>query len=313
MLLPPTFNTLHQMLRHFPDEESCYSYLQKIFWKDGPVSPFDRKSSVYKCATGKYKCRHSNKYFTLLTGTIFEGTKVSLHSWFLAIWFITNTKKGISSHQLSRDIGVTQKTAWFMLQRIRYVLKHKTFKKKMEGIVEADETYVGGKEKNKHWDKKTGDTKGRSTTVKIPVFGLLQKGGEVFAKVVEGTGKKTIEPIITKMVAKGATMMTDEWWAYKELYKRYDHQIVNHGKRQYAEGEKYTNTLKGFWGLFKRCIIGIYHQVSQKHLQRYVDESVFRYNKRKLNNHTRFSQFFELMPGKKITYFNLTWNSNAAS
>ncbi|GAA4909347.1 IS1595 family transposase [Mucilaginibacter defluvii] len=274
-------------------------------WRGNVVSPFDKNSSVYKCANGKYKCRNTNKYFTVLTGSIFEATKIPLQKWFMAIYFITAHKKGISSHQLARDIEVTQKTAWFMLHRIRFALQHKSFQKQMEGIVEADETYVGGKEGNKHKSKRTGDTHGRSTKVKAPVFGLVQRGGDVFAKVVADTKSSTLQPIIGERVKKGARLMTDEWQAYNGLHSRYNHQIVNHGAKQYAEGDVYTNTLEGFWSWIKRAIMGIYHKTSKKHLQRYVDEVVFRYNTRKQTSYNRFNMFLEQMQGFKITYSQL--------
>lgn len=184
-------------------------------------------------------------------------------------------RKGISSYQLARDLKVTQKTAWFLAHRIRHAIKQGSFAKQLEGVVESDETFIGGKNKNRHANKKVKNNQGRSFKDKTPVHGLVQRGGEVRAFVVPNTQMKVLVPIILTNVKQGSKLMTDEWYSHIPAY---DHYIVVHGAKQYVNGDAHTNTLEGFWALLKRSIIGIYHKVSPKHLQRYVDEAVYRYN-----------------------------------
>lgn len=221
-------------------------------------------------------------------GTIFENTKLSLRKWFVAIWLITTHKKGISSLQLSRDLKVTQKTAWFLLQRIRFCLECKNGGK-LDIEVEADETFVGGKNKNRHPDKKVKDSQGRSCKDKTPALGMVQRKGDIVARVMNNTSQSEITPIITEYVRRSAILYTDEWRGYNEVHKMYSHYSVDHGKGQYVDEDIYTNTIEGFWTLLKRGYIGIYHSMSTKHLQRYVDEFVFRYNTRKISDNDRFN------------------------
>jgi len=282
------FKTILDLINTFPNEESCIEHLTSLRWEDGIVtSPFDASSKVYACKGNRYRCKNTSKYFNVKTGTLFDNTKVKLQKWFLAIWLITSHKKGISSVQLSKDIGVTQKTAWFMLHRIRNCFGFDN-DNDLTGVVEVDETYVGGKNKNRHNSKKVKNSQGRSTKDKAPVFGAVERGGKLNAKHVSDVGMRTLTNEIVATVAD-ATIYSDEWLGYKSLKRIYDHKHVKHGNGEYVNGKIHTNTIEGFWSQLKRGIFGIYHFTSVKHLQNYVDEFVFRYNTRKGNEVDRFN------------------------
>ncbi|MCD7850859.1 MAG: IS1595 family transposase [Parabacteroides sp.] len=285
------FKNILELLDFFSDETACIEYLEWKRWKNGVISPFDPTSTVYKCKNNRYKCKNTGKYFNVKTGTFFENSKVSLRKWFLAIYIVTSHKKGISSIQLSKDIGVTQKTAWNMLMRIRecYGIEHE--EGCLDGIVECDETFVGGKNKNRHKDKKVKNSQGRSFKDKTPVFGMLQRDGKLIAMVVANTKEATLKPIIEKYVKKDAILYTDEWWAYRSMDKEYDHHFVNHGIGFYGMGDFHTNSIEGSWASLKKMIIGVYHNVSRKHLQLYVNEFAFRYNYRNVSDSKRFELF----------------------
>lgn len=270
MTLPP-FNTLFDLLQAFPTEQSCLEYYEKLRWSNGVVSSYDPTSTVYNYGNGKYHCKNTGLNFNIRTGTIFQDSKVSLQKWFLAIWLETSHKKGISSCQLSRDISVTQKTAWYMLHRIRECFYCEN-EHKLDGEVELDETFVGGKNSNRHANKKVKNAQGRSCKDKTPVLGMLERGGKVVCCVVKTTSQKHLTVPILKTVKYTATLFTDEWSGYNLVGKIRTRYIINHGQKQYVDGNAYTNNIEGFWSILKRGIIGIYHFTSRKHLQRYVNE-----------------------------------------
>lgn len=284
------FKSVLELVRAFPDEQTCIDHLEQLRWEGNiPSSPFDSTSKVYKCAGNKYRCKNTGKYFNVRTGTMFDNTKVELQKWFLAIFIVTAHKKGISSLQLGRDINVTQKTAWFMLQRIRACFGLDDIQPNMSEDVQMDETFVGGKNKNRHADKKIENSQGRSFKDKTAVLGLVSNG-MVKTQVTVSTDSKVIQPIIRKLVPEGATIITDEWLAYEGLEKRYDRQMIDHRVKQYVNEFGYTtNSIEGFWSIFKRGIIGIYHFVSRKHLQKYANEFAYRYNTRKVSDSFRFN------------------------
>lgn len=297
------FKSLIDLTFAFPTQESCIKYLESWRWKDGVVSPFDPTSKVYNRGDGNYRCKNTGKNFNVRTNTIFSGSPIPLVKWFGAIWYETSHKKGISSIQLSKDIGVTQKTAWFMLQRIRECFFSEN-NHQLDGEVELDETFVGGKNKNRHKNKKVKNSQGRSFKDKTPVLGMLERGGKVVCKVVKSTSKKSLTAPILRTVKRSATLFTDEWGGYDTVGKVYARSIVDHGKGQYVNGNAYTNNIEGFWSIVKRSIIGIYHKTSRKHLHRYMNEYVFRYNTRKMGEVERFNLFLCNLE-YRITYKSL--------
>ena len=282
------FNSILELINTFPDEETCILHLENLRWNGHVVSPFDAYSKVYKCANNRYRCKETGKYFNVKTSTLFDNTKVKLQKWFIAIWLVTSHKKGISSLQLARDIRVTQKTAWFMLQRIRACFDIDS-DEKLDNTVEIDKTYVDGKNKNRHTVKKVPHSQGRSTKDKTAVIGMVERGGKVKACIVGNVQAKTLSAEIVKNVKETANLCTDEWVGYKGISRIYNHSVIKHNEGEYIRGRVHTNTIEGFWSLMKRGIVGIYHFTSKKHLKKYVDEFVFRYNSRKLSELVRFN------------------------
>ena len=280
----------------FPTEQSCIDYFEKLRWKDGVVSPFDKTSKVYKCGNGKYRCSKTGKYFDVKTGSVFANTKLPMNYWFYAMFLFLSHKRGVSSCQLARDLGVTQKTAWNMLHKIRQYMDVLN-ESDLEKEVEIDETFVGGKNKNRHKDKKVEKCQGRSFKDKVPVFGMYQRGGKLVAKTVPDTKSTTLAPLIQDYIKKGSTVFTDGW-EYGTLRKDYVQHSVDHGTGFYGTtivdkdtGEVTnvcTNSIENVWSHFKRMIFGTYYRVSKQHLQRYVDEFTFRFNTRNDSDIQRF-------------------------
>ncbi len=301
----PEFSSIFDLLKAFPTEQSCIDHLERLMWNGNVVSPFDATSKVYKCAGNKYKCKTTGKYFNVRTGTIFDNTKIPLQKWFLALYVFSSHKKGISSHQLARDISVTQKSAWFLLHRLRYAFDHPNFKAMLGIEVEIDESFVGGKNKNRHANKKVENSQGRSHKDKTPVLGMIQRDGNLITVVVPDTKQDTIEPIIHTHVEKGANVYTDEWHAYNNLGENYNHSRVNHGAKEYVNHMACTNSIENFWSHLKRGIDGIYHWVSKDQLQTYVDEFTLLFNTRKYNTQGRFDLILAGVAGKKLTYETL--------
>ncbi len=288
--------------KRFPTEESCREYLKNERYPDGKVAcpKCGSMDKIYSMSDGKrFKCGNKGCFhiFTITVGTIFEASHISLQKWFLAMYIISAHKKGISSCQMHRDVGVTQKTAWFMLHRVRYMLSRGCSTELMTGTVEADETYIGGK---KHVGKR-----GRGSENKTPVFGIVERQGDVRTQPVKHVDSDTLKGIIRKNVDLSSTIMTDEWTAYIGLGKEFsNHEVINHGRKEYVRGNVHTNTMEGFWSLLKRGIFGIYHHVSDKHLQRYCDEFEYRYNSRGIEDGRRFEEVFGQCEGR-LTYATL--------
>jgi len=299
------FNSILDLLQSFPDEQTCIDHLTELRWGGYVTSPYDETSKVYVCKGNKYKCKNTGKAFNVRTGTLFDNTKVELQKWFLAIWLVTSHKKGISSMQLARDLNVTQKTSWFMLQRIRKCFGIEN-DNDLDNDVEVDETYVGGKNKNRHNSKKVEQSQGRSSKDKTPVVGMVERDGKLNANVVENVQAQTLTREIVENVKLSASLFTDEWVGYNAVSKIYDHAKVHHGKGEYKNGNAHTNTIEGFWSLLKRGIIGIYHFVSKKHLQKYVDEFVFRYNTREFSEAGRINHLLANM-GVRTKYKELIY------
>ncbi|MBS1642771.1 MAG: IS1595 family transposase [Bacteroidetes bacterium] len=299
------FKSIFDLLKAFPNEQSCINHLEEIRWAGIVVSPFDENSKVYKCANNKYKCKNTGKYFNVRTNTIFDNTKIPLQKWFLALYVFSSHKKGISSHQLAKDISVTQKSAWFLLHRLRYAFDHPNFKNTLGNIVEIDETFVGGEAKNKHTSKKNKNENGGTIHEKQPVLGMRERDGNIIAVVVPNRNKEILLPIIQETVENNSTIMTDEYTAYKDLKHDYFHNTVNHGAKEYVNQMAHTNGIENFWSHLKRGIDGIYHWVSKEHLQSYVDEFTLRFNTRKFDTQGRFDLILSAISGKKLTYNDL--------
>ena len=299
------FRSILQLLERFPDEGACREYLEEMRWGGGVVSPFSVDAKVYRMSNGNYKCSGTGRVFNVRTGTLFQSSKVPLRKWFVAIYCATCRKRGISSVQLATELNVTQKTAWFMLQKIRECFGNDCGAQ-LEGDVEVDETYVGGKNKNRHRDKKVKGSQGRSHKDKMPVFGALQRGGRLVALQVGDVTAATIRPIVHAVAKKGSTVHSDEWVAYSGLSREgYSHTVVRHGEGQYVDGGATTNTIEGAWAILKRTVMGTYYHFSRKHAQKYVDEFVFRYNYRKFSTGEIFGIVFLLLENTKLTYKEL--------
>jgi len=301
------FKNLIEVTEYFSGKEACINFLTKKRWVGKPNCPFcDNTDKIYtlKGKYKRYKCAKCEKQFSVIKGTIFENSSIPLQKWFVAIYLISTHKKAISSVQLANHIGVTQKSAWFMAHRIRHAMKVKSFDTQLFGVIQTDESFVGGKNKYRHAHKKVPKSQGRAFIDKTPVLGLLHTGGRVFLRAIPDTTSATIQPIIKQMVDTNSILVTDEWKAYNGLSDHYAHIVLDHTVAERARGCFHTNGIEGFWGLFKRAIIGIYHYVSRKHLQRYCDELSDRYNSRKLDNTTRFNNVFSKI-NCRLTYKNL--------
>lgn len=303
---------IHQMKSFFSlmksllDKKSCREFLEEQRWNGVPVCPHcgcidehHYKLTFFGEFNGLYKCRHCRKRFTVTTGTMFESSNIPLDKWFYAIYMFLSHKKGISSLQLSRDIEVTQKTAWFMLNRIRHNLMREGIGNH-EGIVQVDETYIGGKSKGRF-----KFNRGRSMKQKIPVVGLLSDD-KIHAYVVSNTKGSTLEFIIAGLVEDGTTVVTDSWGGYHYISDfGYTHEVVEHGIWKYVnERGFHTNGIEGFWSHLKRGLKGIYHSVRPKHPQMYCDEFTYRYNTRKMDDIQRFLQFLT-KPSERVRYSEL--------
>ncbi len=301
------FKTLVEFLEYFKDEDACLAYFASIRFRNGRYCPHCGCTRIYAFKDGKrYRCAKCQQDFTIKTKTVFGESKLPLKKWFVAIYLLTTHNKGISSVQLAKQIGVTQKTAWFMDHRIRSAMKQN--KGKLFGTIEMDETYVGGLEKNKHSVKRVKGTQGRNHKTKTPVLGLIQRGGEVRATVAENCKMITIESHIIQHAKFGSQLYTDDFLSYGRIGKYYPHEVVKHAKGQYVrDGNIHSNSIESFWALFKRGYHGIYHHMSRKHLQRYVDEFSYRFNRRADSFQEIFSDLVEhVSTSAKLPYKELT-------
>lgn len=301
--------TLFEAIKYFADEMTCIKFVASLRWENGePICPRCNHTEHYFLKTRKvWKCKACKKQFSVKVGTIFESSPIGLDKWMCAIWMISNCKNGVSSYEIHREIGITQKSAWFVLHRIRKAMQTGSFEK-LSGEVEADETFVGGLAKNMSMARRERKIKGRGSVGKTAVLGILQRHGNVKAKVIPNTTKKTLHKEVRETVEKGSNLFTDEWRSYRGLGGEYIHEVINHSISQYVMGNVHTNSIENFWTLLKRTIKGTYVSVEPFHLDNYLNEQTFRYNERKKDNQYRFMKVVGGVSGRKITYAELVGN-----
>lgn len=306
----PEFTGIIQFTRRFPDEKACADFFAAVRWEGGPaICPHCGHHDCTLLKGGKtYKCKGCRGKFSIKYGTIFEGSNLPLHTWFMAVYLLCNFKKGISSHELARQLGVTQKTAWFILHRIREVLTDE-FITMFKGVVEVDETLVGGKEKNKHKAKRTKGTQGRSTLTKTAVLGFRERGtNKVRTTPIPDFTQPVIHDAVTQNVAKGSILMSDEFEGYKRTADNYDHRFVTHKHGNYADGidmDTHCNGMENYWSIAKRTIFGIHHSISRKHIHRYFAQFDFRHNTMRMNEADRFFVVLGKANGRRLKYAEL--------
>jgi transposase-like protein len=299
--------TLLEAVQYFSDLGVATQHVAATRWPDGPVCPkcgvLD-KDHYYLKSRRLWKCRACKKQFSVKVGTIFEDSPIPLTKWLPAMWIIANAKNGVSSCEIHRAIGVTQKTAWFMMHRIRLAMQQGSIEK-LSGHVEADETYIGGKARNMHKSKREQKITGRGTSGKVAVMGLLERHGKVKTKIVPDTTSRTLHVEIRENVAPGSEIHTDALRSYRGLDPEYIHNVVDHAE-QYVDGNVHTNGLENFWSLLKRGIKGTYVSVEPYHLFRYLDEQAFRFNERGYEDADRFNKALGTVSGRRLTYESLT-------
>jgi transposase-like protein len=308
--------TLQQAIQFFSDFENCRQFMISVRWEDGVVRcPACGSEKVTYLANAKvYRCYvdHPKQKFSLKVGTIFEDSPLPLEKWLPAVWLIVSAKNGISSYEIHRALGVTQKSAWFMMHRIRLAMQTNSFVKVggNGNEVEVDETFIGGKARNMHKTERAKKITGTGGKGKTIVFGVLERGGKVRAQVIDDRLAKTVRPILKEQVAEGAKLYTDTMLGYSGLESDYQHKMVNHAV-EYVNGRVHTNGMENFWSLLKRTLGGTYVSVEPFHLFRYLDEQTFRFNNRAtknvpLNDSDRFYMAMSQVAGKRLTYKEVT-------
>jgi transposase-like protein len=300
--------SMYQLFELIPDEASARAYLEGRLWKDG-ITCLECKEQerITVRKGGYYRCNACKLDFTVRTGTIFERSHIPLHKWVYAMYALVTARKGVSSLQLAKEIGVTQKSAWFMLQRLREAMSGPDSQDKLRGIVEIDECFIGGKEANKHEHKKL--KMGRGAVGKTAVLGLRERGGRTIAAPISDRTIQNITAHIHDKVEIGAQVYTDDSVVFSDMDGLfYRHDAVNHSAGEYSRGEASTNSIESVWAVLKRGVHGVYHQVSAKHLGRYVNEFAFRLNDGNVGRHTieRLNSFIDAIAGKRLTYKELT-------
>ena len=302
--------SLQEAIVYFSNPDNCIDYLAIRRWPNGIVVcptcgsvkvKFSEKRRTWTCSA-----HHAKREFSIKIGTVMEDSPIPLDKWMTATWLVTNCKNGISSYEIARDVKVTQKSAWFMLHRIRLAMQDDFFGSKLGGEVEVDETFIGGKARNMHVSVRKRRITGTGGKDKTAVVGILERGGKVRASVIPSRRKKVLQEEVRKHVNAGAALYTDALLSYEGLASDYAHQVVDHAT-QYVDGRVHTNGLENFWSLLKRGISGTYVSVEPFHLFRYLDEQMFRFNNRKdLDDAGRFDLTVSQLVGKRLTFSELT-------
>jgi transposase-like protein len=298
--------TLIEAVVYFSDPDKASEFVAKMRWADGvPICPnCESKEHYYLASRRVWKCKVCKKQFSVKVGTIFEDSPLSLSKWLPAVWLLANSKNGVSSHELGRALGVTQKTAWFMLHRIREAMRTGSVDK-LRGVVEVDETYVGGLAKNMHAKERRERITGGGGVNKTAVIGALKRGGEVRAEVISDLSATGLQGYVRENVADDASVYTDNAKGYYGLRWNFEHGWTNHNVGEYVNGIIHTNGIESFWALLKRTIKGTYIAIAPKHLQAYLDERAFAYNYREQHDLSRFMTAVSQFAGRRLTYKEL--------
>ena len=297
--------TLMEAIKHFAEPAVCVAFMARIRWEDGPECPrCQSKRSSFLTTRLMWKCLDCKKQYSVKVRSIFEDSPLGLDKWLCAMWMIANDKNGVSSYEIAKGIGITQKSAWFMLHRIRDAMRTGTFAK-LSGEVEVDETFIGGKARNMHAGRRAQKIHGRGPTDKAIAFGMVERGGEVRTGTVDTRKRKDLEPIIKENIQAGSAIFSDELKSYETLEGDFRHSVINHAV-EYVNGNVHTNTMENFWSLLKRGLHGTYISVEPFHLFRYLDEQAFRYNKRHVTDSDRFVELCYNVAGRRLTWNQLT-------
>ncbi|MGH9685202.1 MAG: IS1595 family transposase [Candidatus Acidiferrales bacterium] len=304
--------TLQQAIRYFSDEQVCIDAVASLRWPNGPICPKCGHGEHYYLQTQKrWKCKQCSKQFSVKVGTIFEDSPIGLDKWLVALWMLVNCKNGISSYEVGRDLGITQKSAWFVMHRLRLALQEGNFVKVgPTSAVEVDETFIGGKARNMHVDVRERRITGTGGKDKTAVVGILERGGKVRLAVVPNRRKSALQQQVRNHVSAGAALYSDALHSYDGLSQDYAHKVIDHAEK-YVDGHVHTNGLENFWSLLKRGINGTYVSVEPFHLFRYLDEQSFRYNYREskenpLADGDRFQLALSQIAGKRLTFSEVT-------
>ena len=310
-------STLQEAMVHFSDIENCREFMIALRWPDGKVTcPNCGSEKVAWLPNARlFKCfeKHERQKFSLKVGTVFEDSPIPLEKWLPVMWMLVNSKNGVSSWEIHRAVGVTQKTAWFMLQRARLATQDKFTGGKLSGEIEVDETFIGGKARNMHGDVKARKIQGRRGPMgKAIVAAVLERGGRVRAKVIDRRKKKQLQALVREHVEPNSSLYSDALLSYAGLSDEYTHQVIDHAVA-YVDGQVHTNGMENFWSLLKRGINGTYVSVEPYHLFRYVDEQAFRFNNRQdMNDSDRFVAVMKQVVGRRLTYSELIGSGPAS-